>query len=262
VCGLLVFGLMRNNPVDIIFYKAFADMKAEAARNYMGFIWWVLEPVLYMAVFYFIFTFVFHRGGEGFVPFLLCGLIVWKWFAGAILQGANSIIGSVGLMQQVYLPKYIFPSIAVLVNTLKFLPVFCILIIFLVAMGYGPKLSWFSLLLLLLTQTLWIFSVVCLTASLVPFLPDIKMIINNLMTLLFFMSGVFFDISKLSADVQFYFYLNPMAALIGQYHKVLLSGSWPDWSMLAEVALISVCLLALSLYILHKFDRVYPKVLM
>ena len=76
------------------------------------------------------------------------------------------------------------------------------------------------------------------------------------------MSGIFFDISKLSVNAQFYFHLNPMAVLVTQYHKVLLSGSWPDWPMLAGVALISLCLLTLSFYILNKFDRVYPKVMM
>jgi len=252
---------MRNRSIDIILYKVYADIKAEAARSYLGLIWWVLDPALYMSVFYIIFTFVFHRGGAGFVPFLLCGLVAWKWFGSAVMQGTNAIAGNAGLMQQVYIPKYIFPSIIVLTNTIKFLPVFLILLCLLIGVFHGPYLSWVSLPVLLMVQMLLITSIVWLLASITPFFPDLRLVVSNFLTMLFFMSGIFYDISKLSQNIQVYFNLNPMAVLINQYHAVLLLGTWPDWMALGGVMLVSVAMLAVAYYVLCKYDRTYPKVL-
>ena len=42
---------MMNHYLELILYKAYADLRVEAARGYLGMLWWVLEPVLYMGAF-------------------------------------------------------------------------------------------------------------------------------------------------------------------------------------------------------------------
>ncbi|RME59397.1 ABC transporter permease, partial [Candidatus Parcubacteria bacterium] len=63
---------------SLILQKARSDLISEARRGYMGMLWWVLEPLLYLGAFYVLSTIVLHRGGEGAVSFLLVGLVVWK----------------------------------------------------------------------------------------------------------------------------------------------------------------------------------------
>ena len=53
--------------LDIIFYKTWADLRAEASRAYIGFLWWFIEPILYMGTFYVLFGLGLRMGGEGFV---------------------------------------------------------------------------------------------------------------------------------------------------------------------------------------------------
>jgi hypothetical protein len=55
---------------------------------------------------------------------------------------------------------------------------------------------------LVLTQLLLIMSVTCLLAALTPFFPDLRAILDNILLMLFFLSGVFFDISRLPASIQ------------------------------------------------------------
>ena len=40
---------------DILLYKTYAELKVEAQRNYLGFLWWIGEPMLFMLVYYFLF---------------------------------------------------------------------------------------------------------------------------------------------------------------------------------------------------------------
>lgn len=252
---------MNRYYLELIWYNALAELRAESARAYLGFFWWIIEPVLYMAAFYVVFAIVFHRGGEGFVPFLLCGLVVWKWFGSAVMFCSNSIPANAGLMQQVYLPKYLFPIIVLLNSTIKFLIVFSLFILFLFVYGITPTLAWVSLPAIILIQFLFIASVAGFVASLVPILPDIKLILDNVLMLLFFLSGIFFDISAAPQEVQKYLNLNPMAVIINSYRTVLIDGVWPDVIALGIVLFVSLIGLSAVYRIFKRYDHIYPKIL-
>lgn len=251
---------MVKHYLSLIAYKARADLLAEARRGWLGALWWIVEPVLYMAVFYVVFVLVLRRGGNNAVEFLLTGLVVWKWFGSAVPMCANSIVASRGLIQQVYLPKILFPLMATLVATWKFLLVFVLLLLFLFFSGVHPALQWLGLAPLLFVQYLVILALGSMLAAVLPFLPDLKLLVDNGVMLLFFVSGIFFDITTVPAGVRFYLHWNPMAGLIENYRAVLLKGAWPDWSLLALIAAFSVVGLLASAWVLHRFDRKYAKV--
>lgn len=252
---------MRQHYLELIWYKALAELRAEAARSFLGFLWWIVEPVLYMAAFYVVFGLIFERGGADFVPFLLCGLVAWKWFASTVTSAANAIPANGGLMQQVYLPKHIFPTIVLLVNTVKFLVVMGLLLVFLMSYGHTPSYAWLGLPALVLVQCLFIAAVAGLVSSIVPFVPDFKLLLDNVMMLLFFVSGVFFDIGSVPGYLQFLLNLNPMAGIIDGYRTILMQGLWPNGLYLASVLVVSLLGITLAGRILARYDRIYPKVL-
>jgi lipopolysaccharide transport system permease protein len=246
---------------SLVLQKSAADLISEARRGYLGILWWIIEPVIYMLVFYLIFVIVFNRGGEDRVAFLLTGLVVWKWFANSIPQCAISISMNIGLIRQVYIPKHVFPAMVVMTTTMKFLIVFVLLLIFLVVSGNSPSSAWLALPALMGLQLVVTLAIGGVLASIVPFIPDLKLIVDNGMMLLFFLSGVFFDISSASPEVKNYLYLNPMVLIIENYRKVLLDGLWPDWSLLGTVFSISLLGFALGWHLLLKYDRTYVKVI-
>jgi len=246
---------------SLIIEKSTADLISEARRGYMGVLWWIIEPVLYMSVFYLIFVVLFKRGDENAVPFLLTGLVVWKWFATSIPQSSNCISANIGLIRQVYIPKLVFPGMVVATSTMKFLIVFVLLVAFLLITGKSPSTAWLSIPLLMGVQLLMMLAIGSVLASVVPFLPDLKLIIDNGMMLLLFLSGVFFDISSVSSEMKGYLYLNPMLGIIENYRSVLLEGVWPDWFLLGKVLVASLAGIALGWHLLQRFDRIYAKVI-
>ena len=73
--------LMKTQHIfEIIIYKFYADLKQEASHSYLGLIWWILEPIVYLGTFYTLFVLILERGGPDFAPIFLCGVVVWKWF--------------------------------------------------------------------------------------------------------------------------------------------------------------------------------------
>lgn len=246
--------------LDIILFKTWADLKAEASRAYIGFLWWFIEPILYMGTFYLLFGLGLRYGGENFVYFLLCGLIPWKWFSSTVANGSRSIEANGGLIMQVYLPKHILPTITVMINTVKFAIIFILLLIFLVANGFTPTSAWIMLIPLILTQFLLVLAVTSLLAALVPFIPDLKFVIENTLLLLMFLSGIFFDIEQVSPNLKAILFLNPVALLVKNYRQVLIEQQWPASSELIYVVVLSLLCGALAYYLLKKLNRRYAKV--
>ncbi len=247
--------------LELILYRTYADLKAEAARGYLGVLWWVIEPLLYLGMFSFFFIYVRGQHSSEVVAFLLVGLVVWKWFASSLPSGAKSIISGGNLMRQVYLPKYIFPCVAVLTNTIKFLIVLLLLLAALLCAGIRPSASWLALPVLIAVQFCLTLGIAGLLGALVPFLPDLQQIINNMLMFLFFLSGVIFDINKLPEPFRAYLSLNPMAMLIANYRTVLIDGRTPSWLGLAAALALACALCAVAGSLLRRYDRIYPKVL-
>ena len=249
-----------RNLTDLVIQKAIAGLRAEASRGYLGVLWWVIEPVMYMGVFYVAFAHLLNRGDENYVIFLLTGLIVWKWFHATLNTGANSLVANAGLMKQVYVPKIVFPLTNIAVNTFKFMIILALLLVFLQFSAAKVSWTWTLLPVLVLTQLLLIVAVTSLLAAVMPFFPDLRVILDNVLMMFLFLSGIFFDIAKLPANVQEYLMLNPMAALIVMYRKVLLEGVPPDWQQVFGILSFSAAVMILAAWFFRRFDRVYPKI--
>lgn len=252
--------MQLRNSVEIILYKSFTDIKAEAARSYLGLLWWIIEPVMYLCTFYVLFVLVLKRGGPNYVPIFLCGVVVWKWFDSGLKGGNQAISVHRGLLLQVYVPKYIFPIIAVLGSTVRFLPVFAIFTIFLLLYGIPVHTTWLAVPILMFVQFCLVMALAMLVGAVTPFLPDLKVVINNGMMMLFFLSGVFFNINQVHEPLKSYLLLNPMARLIDQYRNVMIHGIGPDYDSLMVIFFVSVAIGFIALILFHQLDHKYGKV--
>lgn len=246
--------------VELILYKTYADLRAETARTYLGFLWWIFEPIMYMSVFYVVFGLMLGHKTDNYVPFLLVGLTVWQWFKSCLSHGANTIIGAIYITRQVYLPKIIFPIVLILTDTVKFFFIFALLVIFLWLNGFGVTYHYLGLIVLFFVQILFTMGFTFLLAATVPFVPDLRFIVENILMAVFFASGVFMSVDIVPEHYQFYYYLNPMVSIIEGYRNVLMYEQWPDWSSLFIITLFSLVVIGLSAFMIRKFEYVYPKV--
>jgi len=246
---------------ELILYKTYADLRAETERTYMGFLWWIIEPVMFMGVFYVFFGLLLNQNKEGFVAFLLTSLTIWQWFKSCLSHGAESILGGHALMQQVYLPKIIFPIILIFTDSVKFIFIFSLLLVFLWLYGYPPSHYYAALPVLFLSQLLLIGAVSFWLAALIPFFPDLRFVIENLLLAMFFMSGIMIDASVIPKPYLFYYYLNPMTHLIEGFRHVLLRNTWPDFTALGFIAIFSLIGIGLAYLFIKRFEYTYPKIM-
>ena len=131
--------------------------------------------------------------------------------------------------------------------------------VFLIVYGTEINNMWWFLPILIVIQFLVIAAIGSFIASFVPMIPDVLIVLNNVVSLLFFMSGVFFDINKLSAKYGWLIGFNPMAIIIDSYRKVLLYGEFPDFRWLSVYVLVASLVLFVSIRLINKYDKYYTK---
>lgn len=247
-----------NNWAHYYFQRVITLLRVDATKNYLGFAVWIIEPALTMIVFYLVFGVFFQRGGEGFAPFLLVGIVAWLWFASSVSRCMVSILGARQMMSQVYIPKLIFPIVELSVCAVKQLVVFTLLLLFLLAIN-GANKEWMFFPLIVCVQMLLILAVGLWVSAIVPFVPDLRVFVPPGLQMLMFCSGVFYSVDMMPDSVKEYFLLNPVANLIFQYRLVLLEGERPQFGSLAIIGGASLCFILTALLFLKRFDRIYPR---
>lgn len=244
----------------LVFYMVRADLRSEARRYYISYFWWIFEPSLRMLVLYLVFGVLLQRGVEDYVPFLFTGVITWQWMASTVLHSANSIVDKRGLINKVYLPKIIFPTVTILTDTFKFLIILAILILYLIYYGFPLNIHHLALIYVLITELLLIISISYFFAAVTPFFVDIRIFLQTVLQLIFFLSGVFFKAQIVPPQYHFWFYLNPMATIIESYRDILMYSTWPNMFNLSLILLFSCIAIILTSKIIQFFDQTYPKV--
>ena len=73
------------NYYNIIIYRAIAELKSEGTRTYAGYLWWILEPLMSLAVYYVAFKYIFNRATNNFAIFLFIGIVLYRFFAGKMM---------------------------------------------------------------------------------------------------------------------------------------------------------------------------------
>lgn len=256
--GRILTGTLAHR-LRLVFHLAYRELRAESERTYVGFLWWVLEPLASLLVYYVVFGLVLTRDIDNYVTFLFVGLVPWRWLQMSVMHGASSILAAKGLMRQVYLPKVVFPAVTLVTDTFKFALVFVLVLAFVLAGGFPVTAAYLWLPVLLLAQALLIAAATLAAAAVTPFFPDVRIVLDNVVRLWFFLSGIFYEVSAFPEPVQTWFRLNPMVPILEGYRRVLLDGTPPDRLLVLAIGVAGAVLTALAAQLIHRNDFRYPK---
>jgi lipopolysaccharide transport system permease protein len=236
--------------------KARMNLKAEASKLYLSFLWWILEPLLYVFAFYFVFAVLLGTRQEDFLLFMMCAKFPYMWFSKAVTTASGSITSNKGIISQIDIPKTIFPYAAIQVSVYKEIPVFLLLFTMCAYYGHLPSIEWFWLIPLFITLYLMIVAFGLLCAILVCYADDVRMLIAMGMLFLMFTSGIFFDIADIRQPLQSYLLTyNPLAFICDGFRKILMHrGMYSLTHLCALIGIFSAAIAALHI-LYHYINR-------
>jgi ABC-2 type transport system permease protein len=122
------------------------ELKVRYKNSVLGFAWSLLNPLMYLAVFYAAFQIVLRAGIPSFPVFLVSGLLVWNLFLAGLSSATASITGSASLVNKVAFPREVLPLASVGAALVHFVLQFGVLVGVLLAARWHVPWSWVPLL--------------------------------------------------------------------------------------------------------------------
>lgn len=244
------------NTASLIHTMAVMNLRSQANTLFLSYLWWVLEPLLYAMLFYFVFKYLLQRGGNDFFIFLLVGKIFYLWFSKSVTVASSSINAAKGLISQRNLSKYLFPLIAVVEVTYKQILAFCVLLVMLLLNGYADVHLWWQIIPLIFLQFCFVCGLGFAFSLFMTYFPDFKMLLPLFMMSMMFSSGVFWDVNAISNESirEILFVANPLLTFLDSYRQVLMYGNSLQLNTILPACIISVLLLIGGAFLLNWFS--------
>jgi homopolymeric O-antigen transport system permease protein len=234
-------------------------LKADSSKFKLGFLWWFLEPLMWVGVFFVVFNLILDSGRRSgdFILFLACGKFAFIWFSKTVVQASSSIVTSQGLIGKVDMPKSLWPMSAIQESLYRQASVYLLLFIILGVFGVYPGLSWLWLLPIVVTMYLLIVAASLVGACLICVVRDFQKFIPLAMTFLLFTSGIFWDVRQLANQekAQLLLTLNPLAFMIDAHRQVLMYRNSPDAVHLLAIAAGSALVIALAIAYMRRYSQ-------
>jgi lipopolysaccharide transport system permease protein len=214
------------------------DMKVRYKGSTLGVIWSLMNPLMQLLVFHFIFRLVLQLNIPRYSSFAFSGMLAWNWFQASLLDASGSMINSRELIKRPGFPVVILPVVSVTTQFIYFLLALPILVLFLIIGGNGLYPMILVLPVVMAVQFVLTLSLGYLAAMANIMFRDAHYLLGVSLQLLFFLTPVFYDAGAVPQRYQTLYHLNPMAQLVIAYRGILIEGKPPDWfSMLALTGL-------------------------
>lgn len=251
----------KYNPFAL--YSAKAELKSEVSNSYLTWIWWILDPLLFMLVYVFMVDVIFKSNQEKLPVFVMSGLLLWNFFNKNVMLSVKIITGNKSIISQKYIPKYMLVVQKIYVNFIKFLISIGILVV--LAIFYKVQLSFnvlysIPLLILLLVVS---FGISNIFAHFGVFIEDLANIVQVLLRLMFYLSGIFYSIKdKLPNNLyDIFMRVNPMAYIIEDFRNVFMYQKGLNLELYFYWLIIAILISILSVRLINKHENSYAKVM-
>jgi len=235
-----------SHQFDLILNLVRRNFILQFKGSLLGLLWALLLPLSQLIIFVFIFRRVVPLKIEDYPAFVFTGLLPWNWFSMSIISASSLFISNRDLVRR---PNF-EPSILALVNALSHLLTYLVSlpIVFVLLATSGRGITWTVLLLplIMLIQGTLIVGLSLFIATWNVFFRDVQQIIGVAITLLFYLTPVFYSLENVGREYRNLFTLNPMVVLIQSYRAILYEGAVPDWSTLLVATTVSVTVYGLG----------------
>ena len=237
------------------------ELKARYRGSVLGYVWSLVNPLLLLAVYTFVFSRIFAPRSSNVSPyglFLATGVFPWLWLSASWVEGTSALSANAGLIRKASFPAELLPIVSVLANLAHFafaLPVIGGAVWVFSFRGYDIG-GWPALAapLVALVQLPLVAGLALGFAALNAHFKDVKDILSNLLTLLFFMTPILYTLKDLEAHPLVYQVVarNPFTPFISSYQESIFYGRWPGAGLWLEMAVVSALVWAIGAWL---FDR-------
>ncbi len=257
---------------ELIYNLVLRDLKVRYKNSALGILWSLLNPLLMMLVFTFVFKALASRSSLPAYPaFVLSGILAWNLFSTSVIGATNSVVGNAHLIKKVYFPREILPISVVLSNLVNYVLALPVYFVLAAVLGRTPTLWVLFLPVVVFVQLLFTLGISFILATVNVFYRDTQIVMEVVMLAWFFMTPIFYPIEEIGRggwhigslalsgyDVQrLWRIVNPMASIISSYRDVLYYGAQPGIDFFMRTAATAILFLVVGYLIFLRYSPIF-----
>ncbi|MEO6726870.1 MAG: ABC transporter permease, partial [Blastocatellia bacterium] len=126
---------------ELFYFLAWRDILVRYKQTVIGIAWALVRPFLTMLIFTVVFNKVAKLSAPGAVPYALlvfAAMLPWQFFATALGESSNSLIGNANLISKVYFPRLIVPAGSIITSFVDFLIMLAMMAAMMLWYGFAP----------------------------------------------------------------------------------------------------------------------------
>ncbi len=236
----------RWQPWQLVLHLVSREFRLRYRRALLGWLWALLLPLMKFGVMALVFSKVLSVKVENFPAYLFSGVVFVGLFSAGVTNATSCIVNRANLTMRAGIPRWTIPTVSVLTDALDLVVAIPVLlaIAIVTGVGLGPWLIVLPLVLIvLIVLTLGVSLLLCTWNV---FYRDIKVLVEVLMLLVFYLTPVFYDPKVLPPNYRRIIELNPMAIILAAGRNVTIYGRSPDWGKFIPAGAFSVLVLGIG----------------
>lgn len=228
------------------------DFKTKYKRSVLGMFWSFLNPLLTMAVQYFVFSNIFEGGIANFAVYLLIGVVMFNFFTESCGMALTSILGNASLITKVYMPKYIYPLTRVISSLINLAISLIPLLIVCLATGIEFRKSAVLALFFLACLVIFSLGVGLLLSTSMVFFRDTQFLWGVLSMMWMYATPIFYPENILPAEFQFVLQMNPLYHFLKNTRMCIMDGLSPEPAIYIQCFFIALAALLIGALVFRK----------
>lgn len=249
---------------DLLYMFIKRDIVTLYKQTILGPLWFFIQPILTVAIYMVVFNRIAKLSTDGLPPllFYLSGIIIWNYFQESFNTTAKTFIENATLFGKVYFPRIILPLAKVAAGFLRFgiqFLLFLAVYIYYVAIGYPLSPNSYILLLpvMIVIMGLMGLGLGILFTSLTTKYRDLVFVIQFGVQLLMYATPVIYPLSSVPDEFHFWFYLNPMTAVLEGFRFVFMGSGDFSISGLALSFASTMAIFFVGLLIFNNVEKTF-----
>ena len=229
---------------ELLYFLAWRDIKVRYKQTALGVLWIVLQPVISILVFSFLFGTLLNvpSGDIPYPIFSFAALLPWNYFAAALNRATTSLVGSAALITKVYFPRLVIPFSGVLSGLVDFGVAFLVLIGLMVYYGVPLRLDIVFLPLFILLAVLTALGFSLWLSALNVRYRDINYVAPFLIQIWMYLTPVVYGNALIPERFRFLLWINPMTGVVEGFRWALLGLQPADLGTARPYFLLSVAI--------------------
>ena len=246
-----------------ISYSAVCDLRSEVASSYINWLWWILDPICFMLVYVFVGTVVFRNREPYFPIFVFLGLTLWYFFSKNTSASTTLVRSYKSIVSKVYIPRYMLVLQKMITNFVKMCISITLIILMLLIYRVPFSIKIIYIFPIMMVVIIVTFGISTILLHLGVFMDDLSNIINVLLRLVMYLSGIFYSLDTRVPEPynKLLLYGNPLAFCIDATRKSILYQNTPNIKVLIIWFIFGLSLSGVGVSLVYRYESIYAKVI-